>query len=724
MGCGGSKTKELDQSNPKSNEKQKESVTQNKGLRDEFPKNAKKKASKSGGGGKPTGDKYTSRELEFLMGTGEDITETTPEEIQNLMDENGFTMFHKVFDQNPIDVINQYCKENNKIFRSPYYHYVDYEKECNIHLDWVRPRAINPKCEMFLGDGPQLTDTRQGGIGNCGVCAMAGAIQTLPVKPFNENLSPDYLNPYGAYTVKVFVGGKWRYSLIDDLIPVSKGTLQPWSWHTDDNCLEMWPLILEKHMSNMSGEYNPWPKNFWIRDEELPSPSMYDYGYVFNCNTHHNILQLSDDKNWKIFADYLGTDAVACQGFKKDKETQALGLVDAHGYIIIKAMAFPEKNLYFLRIRNPWGCHEWKGDWSDESPLWKKHPDLFAKMDVVNKDDGAFWMERKDCIKHGLIELPLIVLAHEKSGFTNHVVNGTLTPEMYDDENLCPAVHITIDEDCLIFFSPECIDYRYTTEDIRCFADIFYADGDRRSVDPYVSTWLLDGDLGRERPDHFYELKKGEYIMVFKPSIKFNSEREFCSRITTRPGSSIKELVNFGSFMISNKCFDTVEDLMICPFSCYGMGNTTLQIRAMFKANNFVEFTEGYNLTLGDPNPGTLKYQCVSTVSDNKQIVGIYKEGTKFKFEKGAKKGTPQNKNEEKEMRIESLYLANYGGVNVIEEISSRIVDEKLNFKLDFDIGDSPLKNVNKALIISFYFDGQARQCYWNFGEDVIIGQN
>jgi len=26
-----------------------------------------------------------------------------------------------------------------------------------------------------------------------------------------------------------------------------------------------------------------------------------------------------------------------------------------------------------LKVRNPWGSHEWTGDWSDSSPLWTDH---------------------------------------------------------------------------------------------------------------------------------------------------------------------------------------------------------------------------------------------------------------------------------------------------------------------------------------------------------------
>ena len=41
-----------------------------------------------------------------------------------------------------------------------------------------------------------------------------------------------------------------------------------------------------------------------------------------------------------------------------------------------------------LRLRNPWGQGEWKGEWSDKSSKWT--PALRDKYRVVDEDDGTF----------------------------------------------------------------------------------------------------------------------------------------------------------------------------------------------------------------------------------------------------------------------------------------------------------------------------------------------
>ena len=48
-----------------------------------------------------------------------------------------------------------------------------------------------------------------------------------------------------------------------------------------------------------------------------------------------------------------------------------------------------------IKLRNPWGQFEWKGDWSDESDKWT--PELEAKLKLVkDSNDGTFWISAND----------------------------------------------------------------------------------------------------------------------------------------------------------------------------------------------------------------------------------------------------------------------------------------------------------------------------------------
>ena len=55
------------------------------------------------------------------------------------------------------------------------------------------------------------------------------------------------------------------------------------------------------------------------------------------------------------------------------RRLEALGLVPMHAYGLIgcaEVKDFHGKLVRIVCLRNPWGSFEWRGDWSDHSPLW------------------------------------------------------------------------------------------------------------------------------------------------------------------------------------------------------------------------------------------------------------------------------------------------------------------------------------------------------------------
>jgi len=69
-----------------------------------------------------------------------------------------------------------------------------------------------------------------------------------------------------------------------------------------------------------------------------------------------------------------------------------MGLVPNHGYSIISAHEY--KKYRILKLRNPWGKFEWKGDFGDNSKLWTK--EMKEKIGYSNVDDGQFCMKIED----------------------------------------------------------------------------------------------------------------------------------------------------------------------------------------------------------------------------------------------------------------------------------------------------------------------------------------
>uniref|UniRef100_A0A3Q3FZP7 Calpain catalytic domain-containing protein n=1 Tax=Labrus bergylta TaxID=56723 RepID=A0A3Q3FZP7_9LABR len=68
------------------------------------------------------------------------------------------------------------------------------------------------------------------------------------------------------------------------------------------------------------------------------------------------------------------------------------GLVQGHAYTVT---GVKQKLVELVRLWNPWGKGEWKGDWSDRSSLWKPVSAEDREMCFSVVDDGEFWMTLK-----------------------------------------------------------------------------------------------------------------------------------------------------------------------------------------------------------------------------------------------------------------------------------------------------------------------------------------
>jgi calpain-15 len=81
------------------------------------------------------------------------------------------------------------------------------------------------------------------------------------------------------------------------------------------------------------------------------------------------------------------------------------GLVAGHAYTILEAVEYVPHgdnefkqrypgvtSMKLIKLRNPWGKHEWNGDWSDNDDNWT--PMMKQKLDVQVADDGIFYIGR------------------------------------------------------------------------------------------------------------------------------------------------------------------------------------------------------------------------------------------------------------------------------------------------------------------------------------------
>lgn len=79
-------------------------------------------------------------------------------------------------------------------------------------------------------------------------------------------------------------------------------------------------------------------------------------------------MQAYDNEKYVLAAGTPGEDKDTIKDTEVRKKDS--GLVPGHAYTLTACLEV--KGVKLCRVRNPWGCREWQGDWSDKSPLWTK----------------------------------------------------------------------------------------------------------------------------------------------------------------------------------------------------------------------------------------------------------------------------------------------------------------------------------------------------------------
>ena len=113
---------------------------------------------------------------------------------------------------------------------------------------------------------------------------------------------------------------------------------------------------------------------------------------------------LSKDKFWseeimKVNEEFLFSCATGTfDGWQESDTASDYGardnIVSMHAYSIMEAREIRGHRL--LKVRNPWGCDEWQGAWSDGSEQWT--PEWMELLDYRFGDDGQFWISYEDLL--------------------------------------------------------------------------------------------------------------------------------------------------------------------------------------------------------------------------------------------------------------------------------------------------------------------------------------
>ncbi|KAM6969006.1 calpain-1 catalytic subunit-like [Tautogolabrus adspersus] len=255
---------------------------------------------------------------------------------------------------------------------------------------WLRPAKIAPN-PAFVVDGLSRFDFGQGIIGNCWFLASIGALTFQEkilgqVVPLEQTFDENYC---GLFHFRFWRFGRWVDVIIDDKLPTINGSLI--FVHSKDQN-EFWPALMEKAYAKVCGSYTD-------MNAGTPAEAMMDFtGGVHMC------IQLSDPPQnlWElIYRASQSETLMGCGTFEGETSANTIllnGLVQGHAYAVtgVKQLMSQGKLVDLVRLWNPWGKGEWKGDWSDRSSLWKTVSAQDREMCLSVVDDGEFWMTLKD----------------------------------------------------------------------------------------------------------------------------------------------------------------------------------------------------------------------------------------------------------------------------------------------------------------------------------------
>lgn len=276
-------------------------------------------------------------------------------------------------------------------------------KELWTKIKWVRFRDT-----VRSGQVPEVfvppidpDDIKQGKIGNCWFMSALSVLSQRQSDLKACFLTTEY-NDQGVYGFCLYKNGVPQRVVVDDWMPVLDDPENPGSYKllfaSSYQPHEMWPCLIEKAYAKLYHSYQA-IEGGWVDTALVDLTGGMSDRYMWSNVTTQRAI--SDGSLWNRLlrfkqAGFLlgcGTPPGKLGG---DEDVNEFGIVQSHAYSVLDVAVVDGFQL--IQVRNPWGREEWKGDWSDNSPLWTRRRK--AKVDYRDADDGRFWMAWHDFVIH------------------------------------------------------------------------------------------------------------------------------------------------------------------------------------------------------------------------------------------------------------------------------------------------------------------------------------
>ncbi|XP_041366750.1 calpain-1 catalytic subunit-like [Gigantopelta aegis] len=265
--------------------------------------------------------------------------------------------------------------------------HVAIEEYRSSQIEWKRPREF---CDypVLFADGTTRFDIGQGSAGTCWFLSMVANLAEN--EDFIHRVVPlDAWDPdTGVFKCRFYHFGQWDTIYTDDFLPIVYGTTL-WGAKSASDKTEMWVALLEKGFARLHGSYNAiyggQASDAYLAmtggvaervdfDEQRPEP-VHLYNRVRNALQTGALVSCTVPEEYDNYAGLVGAHAYSLNG---------TGMVQTRD----------GREIRLMRVRNPWGRHEWTGPWSDGSREWDSV--VRKTVENPNKDDGEFWISLDD----------------------------------------------------------------------------------------------------------------------------------------------------------------------------------------------------------------------------------------------------------------------------------------------------------------------------------------
>jgi calpain-15 len=294
-------------------------------------------------------------------------------------------------------------------------------------VKWKRGNEVivGTRHAQLFARGVNPNDICQGALGNCWLLSALACLADSDGLIEGAFSSREY-NPRGKYTIKLYhPERKAMVSLnVDDRFP-TKNNKTMFTSPSGGN--QIWVMLMEKAFAKLMGNYAATEGGHVllalhvITGDPILKYSFYDGKWgkfdikidtpkdaKWKCKFLSTEDKSDNDAMFDALKLYKKKSCIMGAGTKGKDDTiadgrggnDAGGIVPGHAYSILDVRELHGFKLVCLR--NPWGSFEWKGDWSDNSAMWNKHPLVKARIwpDTKNDNDGIFWMSWEDFCKN------------------------------------------------------------------------------------------------------------------------------------------------------------------------------------------------------------------------------------------------------------------------------------------------------------------------------------